>query len=108
MDNLIIYEKGEPMLNLEVANNILAIEKKMRELKEIQDENKRLLKDAMLEKGILKIQNEILGLSVTLVEEQTNLEKFDKAGFKKENPDLYDKYISFTGKKQAYITIRTK
>ena len=84
------------------------IEKKIKELKTIQDGYKKTIKEAMEAKGVIKIADEITGLSISYIAEQTNLEKFNKEKFQEENPDLYDKYVTMDGKKSAYITIRTK
>ena len=62
----------------------------------------------MEKKGIIKLADEIRGLSITYIPEQNNLEKFNKEKFQEEHPDLYDEYVTMDGKKSAYITIRVK
>jgi hypothetical protein len=108
MKDLIVIENDTPILESGMVDNLIDIEKRVKELKTIQDGYKKAIKEAMEDKGIIKIADEITGLSISYIAEQTNLEKFNKEKFQEENPDLYDKYVTMDGKKSAYITIRTK
>ena len=108
MKDLIVIENDTPILESGMVDNLIDIEKRIKELKTIQDGYKKAIKEAMEDKGIIKIADEITGLSISYIAEQTNLEKFNKEKFQEENPDLYDKYVTIDGKKSAYITIRTK
>lgn len=108
MKDLIVIENNKPILASRMVDNLIDIEKKIKELKAIQDGYKKTIKGAMEAKGVIKIADEITGLSISYIAEQTNLEKFNKEKFQEENPDLYDKYVTMDGKKSAYITIRTK
>ncbi len=108
MKDLIVIENDTPILESGMVDNLIDIEKRIKELKTIQDGYKKAIKEAMEDKGIIKIADEITGLSISYIAEQTNLEKFNKEKFQEENPDLYDKYVTMDGKKSAYITIRTK
>jgi hypothetical protein len=108
MKDLIVIENNKPILASRMVDNLIDIEKKIKELKAIQDGYKKTIKEAMEAKGVIKIADEITGLSISYIAEQTNLEKFNKEKFQEENPDLYDKYVTMDGKKSAYITIRTK
>ena len=65
-----------------------------------------LIQYAMEKKGIIKLKDEVSGLTISYTEAKDDLEVFDKDKFRDENPDLYDKYVSLDGKKKAYITIR--
>ncbi len=108
MKDLIVIENDTPILESGMVDNLIDIEKRIKELKTIQDGYKKAIKEAMEDKGIIKIADEITGLSISYIAEQTNLERFNKEKFQEENPDLYDKYVTMDGKKSAYITIRTK
>ena len=64
--------------------------------------------EAMEEKGVIKILDDVSGLSITYIEAKENLEKFNQAKFREEHPDLFDEYVTLDGKKSAYITIKIK
>ena len=102
MKDLIVIENNKPILASRMVDNLIDIEKKIKELKAIQDGYKKTIKEAMEAKGVIKIADEITGLSISYIAEQT------VSLLPEENPDLYDKYVTMDGKKSAYITIRTK
>ena len=108
MKDLIIIENDKPILESGMVDNLIEIENKIKELKDIQDGYKKAIKEAMESKGVIKITDEISGLTISYIAAQSNLEKFNKEKFQEENPDLYDKYVTMDGKKSAYITVRTK
>jgi hypothetical protein len=108
MKDLITIVNDEPILESGMVDNLISIENKIKELKDIQDKYKKTIKEAMEAKGIIKITDEISGLTISYCAEQTNLEKFNKDKFRDENPDMYDKYVTMDGKKAAYITVRIK
>ncbi len=108
MKDLITIVNDEPILESKMVQDLITIEKSIKELKEMEDKCKKAIKEAMEKKGIIKVTDEISGLSISYIAAQTNLEKFNKDKFQEENPDLYDKYVTMDGKKAAYITIRTK
>lgn len=108
MNELIIMQNDKPILEDSMVMNLIDIENKIKELKKVQDDYKKLIKEAMEKQGVIKLVDEITGLSISYVAEQNNLEKFNKDKFQEENPDLYDKYVTMDGKKSAYITVRIK
>lgn len=76
-------------------------------LKELQDAEKSLkeeLVEEMKRRGLVKIDT--AKLTITYVGE-TQAEKFDKKKFREENPDLYDKYCSFSSVKD-YVKVAIK
>ena len=87
---------------------VIEIEDKIKQLKNIQDEYKKQIMGAMEEKGVIKILDDVSGLSITYIEAKENLEKFNQAKFREEHPDLFDEYVTLDGKKSAYITIKIK
>lgn len=108
MNNLITLENDKAILKEEVIAQVIEIEDKIKELKKIQDEYKKAIMSAMEEKGLLKLTDEITGLSITYIEAKDNLEKFNAEKLREDHPELYDEYVTMDGKKSAYITIRIK
>lgn len=108
MNELIIIRDEKAILSTDMVDSLITLEKQIKELKDIQDEYKKAIKDAMEEKNVIKLKDDISGLSITYVPEQSNLEKFNKDKFQKENPDLYDNYVTMDGKRNAYITVKIK
>ena len=108
MNNLIRIENDKPILKDDMVLKVIEIEDKIKQLKTIQDAYKEQIRTAMEEKGVIKIQDDITGLSITYIEAKENLEKFNQAKFREDHPDLFDEYVTLDGKKSAYITIKIK
>ena len=108
MNELITVTEGKAILDSQMVKDLILVEKQIKELKEIQDNYKKAIKEAMEEKNIIKLLDEISGLSITYISAQNNLEKFNKDKFQEENPELYDQYVTMDGKKSAYITVKIK
>ena len=108
MNELIKIENDTAILENKMVQDLITVEQRIKELKKIQDSYKEAIRKAMEEKGVIKLVDEIAGLTISYVAAQNNLEKFNKDKFQEENPDLYDKYVTMDGKKSAYITVRTK
>lgn len=108
MNELITITEEKAILDSQMVNDLILVEKQIKELKEIQDNYKKAIKEAMEEKNIIKLLDEISGLSITYISAQNNLEKFNKDKFQEENPELYDQYVTMDGKKSAYITVKIK
>ena len=108
MNNLIRIENDKPILKDDMVLKVIEIEDKIKQLKTIQDAYKEQIRTAMEEKGVIKSQDDITGLSITYIEAKENLEKFNQAKFREEHPDLFDEYVTLDGKKSAYITIKIK
>ena len=109
MNNLIIIaDKNKPILREDMVQEVLEIEEQIKQLKQVQDNYKKAIMNAMEEKGVIKLTDEITGLSITYIEAKENLEKFNAEKLREEHPDLYDEYVTMDGKKSAYITIRIK
>lgn len=108
MNELIKIENDTAILENKMVQDLITVEQRIKELKKIQDTYKETIKKAMEEKGVIKLVDEISGLTISYIAEQNNLEKFNKDKFQEENPDLYDKYVTMDGKKAAYITVRIK
>lgn len=108
MNNLITVKEDKPILQQDMVFKIIEIENNLKQLKELQDEYKKEVMKAMEDKGVIKLVDDITGLSITYIEAKENLEKFNQVKFKEEHPDLYDEYVTLDGKKSAYITVRLK
>ncbi len=108
MNELITIVNEKALLDSEMVQSLILVEKQIKELKEIQDTYKKAIKEAMEAKNIIKLLDEITGLSITYISAQNNLEKFNKEKFQEEHPDLYDQYVTMDGKKSAYITVKIK
>jgi len=108
MNELITIVNDKALLDSEMVQSLITVEKQIKELKEIQDTYKKAIKEAMEQKNIIKLLDEISGLSITYISAQNNLEKFNKEKFQEENPELYDQYVTMDGKKSAYITVKIK
>lgn len=108
MNELITVVEDKAILDTKMVEDLIFVEKQIKELKEIQDTYKKAIKEAMEQKNIIKLLDEIAGLSITYIPAQNNLEKFNKEKFQEENPELYDQYVTMDGKKTAYITVKIK
>jgi hypothetical protein len=64
-------------------------EQQINAIKEFQENYKKKILQIMEEKGIYKIDNDILTITYTA---PTTSSRFDSARLKKENPELYEQY----------------
>ena len=106
MNELIRIENDKAILKEEMIANILDIESKIKELTDVYDTYKQMIQEEMEKKNVIKIVDEITGLSISYVAAQENLEKFNKTRLRDNYPDIYDECIDMNGKRAAYITIR--
>ncbi len=105
-DLIIVNNDNKPILATDMVNYINKIERQIKQLKVEQQNYKELIQYAMEKKGVIKLKDDISGLTISYTEAKDDIEVFDKDKFREENPDLYDKYVSLDGKKKAYISIR--
>lgn len=103
---LIKRENGITVLNAEVSGKIAEFERQMKTIKEQEEQLKKAILTEMESKGIIKVEDEINGLSITYVAE-TMRETFDSRKFKVDNPDMYDEYIRISPVKSS-IRIKVK
>ena len=106
MNELIRIENDKAILKEEMIANILDIESKIKELTDVYDTYKKIIQEEMEKRNVIKIVDEITGLSISYVAAQENLEKFNKTRLRDNYPDIYDECIDMNGKRAAYITIR--
>lgn len=106
MNELIRIENDKAILKEEMIANILDIESKIKELTDVYDTYKKMIQEEMEKRNVIKIVDEITGLSISYVAAQEKLEKFNKTRLRDNYPDIYDECIDMNGKRAAYITIR--
>ena len=106
MNELIRIENDKAILKEEMIANILDIESKIKELTDVYDTYKKMIQEEMEKRNVIKIVDEITGLSISYIAAQENLEKFNKTRLRNNYPDIYDECIDMNGKRAAYITIR--
>ena len=92
MADLIKFENGTSLLDINVSNQIAEFERAMKVIKEQEEALKEAIKAEMEAKGILKVEDETNGMTITYVASTTR-ENFDKNKFQDDFPDLYDEYV---------------
>ena len=92
------------LLNPEVSMALAKFEKQAKEIKAKQDELKQRILEEMEAQGIIKVETD--DLTITYVA-PTSRETFDSKKFRKDNPDLYDEYVSISSVK-ASIRMKVK
>lgn len=103
---LIKRENGISILDAETSEKIALFERQLKVIKEQEELLKKAILEEMESKGIIKLEDEINGISITYVAETTR-ESFDSKKFKKENPDVYDEYVKLSPVKSS-IRIKVK
>lgn len=104
--NELTFEQRHMMAFLELRNN----ERQMEVLKERSETIREQLVKGMEENGIKSIDNEYV--TITYVAPTEGKPKLDEKTWKAEDPDGYRKvfnmYNKMSGKRQAYVRIKTK
>lgn len=104
MNELIRLDNGEFGLVKDAVDTIMAVEKEIKNLKEMQDNYKEKLLMLMEEYDVLKI--EIPELTITR-KAPTTRESLDSKALKEELPDIYDTYCKISNVKGS-LTIKVK
>lgn len=102
--NMLRTKKDEIALVPSIELKIYDLEKTIASLKAEQEELKAALKAEMEKRGVIGIDTDALQIRYI---GETDVENFDKTRFRKENPDLYDEYITMK-QRAAYVTIKVK
>ena len=100
MTELIKIENGISLLDADTSNKIAEFERQIKLIKEAEDALKEAIKAEMEAKGILKVQDEINGMTITYIA-PTFRETFDSKKFKADKPDMYDEYVKFSPVKSS-------
>ena len=95
---LIKVENGEYGLVQDAVNTIVAIENEMKRLKELQDNYKEELLNAMEKNNIIKLETDELAITYVA---PTDRETFDSKSFKADHQDLYDEYVKMSAVKSS-------
>ena len=104
MENLVKLDNGEYGLAKDVVVTVIAIEKEIKKLKEMQDYYKEELLKSMEENDVLKIDIPELTITRKL---PTTRESLDSKLLKSEMPEIYDEYVKITDVKGS-ITVKIK
>ena len=108
MNEIIRIIDEKPLLEQNMVNDLIQVEKTLKELKKIEETYKNAIKEAMEKLNIVKITDEITGLVINYIPAQKYLEKFHKEELQEERPEIYDQYVTMDGVRASYITIKTK
>lgn len=92
VENGLTVIDGTMVLGDEAKCAIATVELKAKVLADQKERIREALLQAMTDAGVKKIDND--AFTVTR-KEDTQSESFDKKQFRTDNPDLYDKYVSF-------------
>ena len=108
MNELITVFEENAILDTQMVDSLILVEKQIKELKDIQETYKKAIKEEMEKKNVIKLVDDITGLTITYVPAQNNLEKFHKDLLQEEKPEIYDEYVTMDGKRASYITVKFK
>ena len=104
MTDLITVENGTGLLNPEIAEKIAYFERKIKEIKEVEDNLRAGILEEMEAKGIKKIETEDFTITYKAPYDK---ETFQSKQFRSDNPDLFDKYVKMSPCKSS-ISIKLK
>lgn len=104
MNELIVMENGLPVLNDNIANELIDIEMMAKSLKERADALKAEILAAMEKNNIVKVDTPSMLISYIA---PTDRETFDTKALKAELPEIYDSYCKITPVK-ASIRIKVR
>lgn len=94
----------ENTLAVQTNNQLVFLENQIKELSDIRDKVRSLIKEEMERKGIYKLEND--DICITYIGE-TERETFDSKTFKKEHPSIYEEYTK-SSKVSATVRIKVK
>ena len=100
MKELIKIENGNSILDISVSNKIAEFERQIKLIEEQEKALKEAIKEEMEAKGILKVEDEVNGMTISYVA-PTYREAFDSKKFKADNPDMYDEYVKLSPVKSS-------
>lgn len=109
---LLTEEDLQPKEVIELSNQCVVFENKLKEFKELEEQYKKMKEELYqaMEKYQIKTWETNNGTKVTrvLATEDTKVQEFNVAKFKKENEDLYNSYLEEKTKKgkKGYVTIK--
>lgn len=95
---MLVTVENITLLNPSVSKALVEFEKQFKEIQAKQDELKQRILEEMEAQGIIKVETD--DLTITYVA-PTSRERFDSKKFRKDNPDLYDEYVSISSVKSS-------
>ena len=104
MEELIVVQDEIALLNREVNNTIVEIEREIKFLKEKEELIKQTVLEEMERKGIIKVETDDLLINYIAPSDRETL---DSKRLRAEKQDIYDEYIKITPVKSS-IRIKTK
>ena len=104
MNELIVIKDGVALLDAETSAKIAEFERKLKEIKEAEDELKKSILKEMETKKIIKIETEEMTISYIASSDREN---FDTKRFKFDHEDMYDEYVKMTPVKSS-VRIKLK
>ena len=94
------------VLDPNISSQLAEFERSRKAIEEQEKALKEAILQEMEQKGIIKVCDEVNGLSITYVPPYDK-ESFDSKRFKAENPDVYDEYIKLSPVKSSIrITLK--
>ncbi len=107
MNNLITIKDSEAYLENETSNILIDLDRKIKDLTDLRDTIRNQIKNEMEDKGIKKAISQDGKYMATFTPEDKFVQTFDKTTFRKENPDMFDKYIIFTTR-ASFVSFRSR
>ena len=104
MNELITINDGVALLNPETSAKIADFERKMKAIKEAEDELKKSILEEMESKGILKIETDDLIINYIA---PTDRETFDSKQFRADHAELFDEYVRMSPVKSS-VRVKVK
>lgn len=107
----LVINSGADVVSTEITNELATVgdkiaefETQLKKIKEQEDALKAKILEEMEKHNVLKLETDSVRINYIA---SSDTEYFDKTTFKKENPDLYDNYVSMRQKK-AFVKITVK
>ena len=101
---IIKVENGQALLSPAVSQRIAEFERDIKTLTDARDKLRNDIKEAMEERGIIKVETEELLINYI---QETDRETFDTKTFRSEHPEFYDHYVKMTKVKPS-VRIKVK
>ena len=98
--DLITLNNGIALLEPEIAEKIAKFERKIKEIKEVEDNLRAGILEEMEAKGIRKLETEDFTITY---KDSYEKEQFQTKQLRVDDPDLYDRYIKFTSVKSSIV-----
>lgn len=104
MNELIMVTDWGALLDGETSSKIVEFEKKLKEIKDAEDELKKSIIKEMESKGIIKIETDEMTITYIAPSDREN---FDTKRFKFDHAEMYDEYVKMSPVK-ASVRIKLK